>query len=176
MLTNALSNDTCNVTRAQLRFLPDRPELYHELVTMACDMQGYFSVVLRDAPTHGQEQFLRQSEFGLHGVMQSRCWPGTRLLEHEAEVRFYRANSSTIKTFLGTDTFLRWMPPSLPEDLCIWTPDLQWLVGSTAHEKDVFTNVLQQAHPLFEILRLRLDRLGVVPIPFAEYHADDSTS
>lgn len=62
-------------------------------------------------------------------------WPGTKIFEGLATVRFYKIEEGSIAVLRNATDFRDWMAPDRPEDLAFYKSG-DVVYGSIAHEKD----------------------------------------
>jgi hypothetical protein len=62
-------------------------------------------------------------------------WPGTRLIGHQAVVRYYNVTKRSLKILKEVPGLYSWLSPALPEDLAFYTSDSKCWMGSISHEK-----------------------------------------
>lgn len=87
-----------------------------------------------DLSPDGHRVFERLEPFTTSRETMS-AWPGTQLLEGEAEVTVFRLSAEAVKVLDGAaSSLLEWQQPALPEDLCFLHQDGEPALTSTTHE------------------------------------------
>jgi hypothetical protein len=117
-----------------------RGAVYQELLNLAAEVCGSFSLVWRD-----QLQFDRSAQaiedlLSPYLVREERTdeWPGTKLMGHLATVRHYRVAGEAMRVLDGAAGLYAWSAPERPEDLAFYTADGAVWLASIAHEKDAW--------------------------------------
>jgi hypothetical protein len=113
---------------------------YDELLALATELCGSFSLVWRDQLEHGESAQEIQRSLTSYLVQEKRTdeWPGTQLLGHLATVRQYRVEVGSIQVLKRARGLYSWLAPDYPEDLAFYTPNGAVWLGSIAHEKDAW--------------------------------------
>jgi hypothetical protein len=67
-------------------------------------------------------------------------WPGTRLLEHMATVRYYKSTQDSLALLKKQSSLFSWIASSMPEDLAFYNESETCAFGSISYEKDAWFN------------------------------------
>jgi hypothetical protein len=62
-------------------------------------------------------------------------WPGTRLIGHQAVVRYYSVTKRSLKILKEVKGLYSWLAPAFPEDLAFYASDSKCWLASISHEK-----------------------------------------
>jgi hypothetical protein len=110
---------------------------YQQLIAAAKDQCDTFSLVWRDGESVNPDV---AEALAAHLLREERInrWPGTRLHDHLATVRFYRLSDISAAVLEKAGSLFAWQHPDLPEDLAFYGPDGQCWMGSIAHEADAW--------------------------------------
>lgn len=113
--------------------------LYYGLIDSAMSFCALALVVVRPETVlteAGQRVLDSLNPFVDYKVKSSR-WPGTELLDAEADLFYCQLNQNSSQFIKSaTDHLYGWCHPNLPEDLCLLRADREpWLV-TIAHEHD----------------------------------------
>lgn len=134
--------------------------LYRDLLAYALRHCRQFILVPRGAGSLEPEPPVRLALSDLDPfLLKSKLvseWPGTRLIGHDTEVRWFEYNSSSAQILKTAATHLyQWERPELPEDLCLMRDEESpWLV-TIAHERDAY-------------LKLEVSEMSVIASEFPE--------
>lgn len=120
--------------------LEPKGNVYSNLLRFALNNCASFSLVWRDQLNFNDsakeiEEKLKPYKFKEE---YSNEWPGTKLFNSKAKIRFYKINSETIKILEKANALYNWNCPARPEDLAIYFKDGTCWLGSIAHEEDSF--------------------------------------
>jgi len=117
-----------------------RDDTYRLLLRTALEFCPTFSLVWRDQFNFNQSAVDFEIEIRpfLEKEQRNDAWPGTRLLNHFAVVRFYRYTNESMLLLKKISGLYEWQPPDLPEDLAMYRENGQCWLGTVAHEADAF--------------------------------------
>lgn len=113
-------------------------QTYADLLRFGMQFCASFSLTWRD-----QAQF-NQSTSDIENILRpfllresyTDKWPGTKLYDAKARVRFYRFTDQSLEILLRPSSLYAWLEPDLPEDLALYKTDGSCWLLSIAHELD----------------------------------------
>jgi len=113
---------------------------FDDLLSLATEVCGSFSLVWRDQLEHGDSAQEIQQSLATYLFREERTdeWPGTRLHGHQATVRHYRVELGSMRVLKRAGGLYAWLAPDYPEDLVFYTPDGAVWLGSIAHEREAW--------------------------------------
>lgn len=126
-------------------------EAYHELIDAARTLGG--TALLVERPSLGMSRrgkdVLDNLQAVFIGEKKQSEWPGTKLLDEDATVRFYTLNdffADAVKR--AVDCIYEWVQPTLPEDLCFFRPDGTPFLVSVSHEREGYLLISKEDEEL----------------------------
>jgi hypothetical protein len=134
---------------------------YESLIDVCVKYCNEFILVIRDNVPKSANAYNIINDFDpfLIKNLRKKEWPGTILLNSEANVYFFSLNKDSLILLKSTVSGLySWLSPSYPEDLCLLTNDENPFLVSIAHEKDSYIVTTNSSES--EILE-DLDRIGI---------------
>ncbi len=78
-----------------------------------------------------------------HKIRSERTshWPGTKLLEGQATVHYYKLNDETALHLDSVGSLLQFVAPDYPEDICFYDHDSEpWMI-TISHEHDLYFSI-----------------------------------
>jgi len=110
---------------------------YKQLVTLAFAICDQFILVERDqlAVNENGKRLMDELTPYVKEVKKQDEWPGTRLLDHYANVYYFACVPELERIVLErADSLYQWVWPERLEDLCFFKQGMPWLITS-AHEQ-----------------------------------------
>lgn len=121
-----------------------RGKAYRELVDWASSL-GATGVLIRRLDlelSRRGHHLLALLEPSVISRTRGQEWPGTSLLDGEAEITQFRLDSNALEVLNREATGLfDWCQPELPEDLCFLRQDGEPLLVSISHEKEAYLSL-----------------------------------
>ena len=111
---------------------------YTELLQLAMQYCSSFSLTWRDQLMFHESasRVLASLRPFLIREVYTGEWPGTRLVDQKAMVRYYRLTEKTLQILSTVPSLYAWLAPSFPEDLAFYRADETCWLFSIAHEED----------------------------------------
>lgn len=82
-------------------------------------------------------RFLKDMEVHLASVRRSNVWPGTQLMDGEADVYTFLCKETTLECVLRySSSLFEWLQPDLPEDLALYRNDGSTILETVTHEQE----------------------------------------
>lgn len=122
--------------------LEPRGETYKVLIDYLSSRCSIFSLVWREQLLFDESARLIANQLRPVLIREVRTneWPGTRLLENMATVRYYRSTQDSLALLKEQESLYSWIANCLPEDLAFYDESETCAFGSISHEKDAWFN------------------------------------
>lgn len=137
-------------------------EVYVAILRLASEVCASFSLVWQEQLSFNSTAQVIQDALKPSFVREERTdqWPGTKLMNHCATVRYYEVSSESIRVLQSASHLYSWLSPDRPEDLALYMADGELWLGSIAHERDGWfadlpglQTMLQKRIPSLKIVR-----------------------
>jgi hypothetical protein len=131
---------------------------YHALLDIARAHCFSFMLVWRDQLTFSAKA--RELEARLEGwkcyERRTDRWPGTRILESLAWVRWYAFTDESLDLLKQANQLYGWMSPDYPEDLAFYLADGRGWLGTISHEREGWVDLTALDRTLVQSLLSKL--------------------
>jgi hypothetical protein len=119
-----------------------RDETYRTLIDYLGSRCSIFSLVWREQLSFDESARLIANQLQPFLIREERTneWPGTRLFESMAMVRYYRSTQDSLALLKNQISLFGWLASDLPEDLAFYDESETCAFASISHEKDAWFN------------------------------------
>jgi hypothetical protein len=128
--------------------------VYEALIALAVNECSTFTLVEQPGLRFADAAIRLNLDLAQHLVseLSATAWPGTQLGGGKAVVRRYRLNQDSQRLLLAVPSLYAWQSPDYPEDLAFYAADGSVWLGSVAHERLGFFEIVPHTRAELQLL------------------------